>query len=260
MGITCRLHVLVVALCVAAVVVKGAKNCEEALDECHVCQERATETYKGDYVPPTAHLGNKWLDIEARRNCRWLTRVNTCIDKMVEVCPDNLKPLTRSVMNFLNKWEGLGQGHDEGFEDWDSKKCPGAIALKAKQDLVKLQQQKECNAEAEKVSVCNQQAKERREKLLEVGADSPDGRANFAKRVLCNWIREDYDQCIKPFVHCGFHQGDLLTIEVIQSNSPKWGPEHCPARSQDTAENKSNIMEQSSFLGILLMAIIALSV
>ena len=27
---------------------------------------------------------------------------------------------------------------------------------------------------------------------------------------LCNWIREDYDQCIKPFVHCGFHQGDLL--------------------------------------------------
>ena len=83
-------------------------------------------------------------------------------------------------MNFLNKWEGLGQGHDEGFEDWDSKKCPGAMqvylklifynhenklfhlrALKAKQDLVKLQQQKECNAEAEKVSVCNQQAKER---------------------------------------------------------------------------------------------------
>ena len=40
MGITCRLHVLVVALCVAVVVVKGAKNCEEALDECHVCQER----------------------------------------------------------------------------------------------------------------------------------------------------------------------------------------------------------------------------
>ena len=66
---------------------------------------RATETYKSDYVPPTAHLGNKWLDIEARRNCRcdlylyfylsflirWLTRVNACIDKMVEVCPDKLK-------------------------------------------------------------------------------------------------------------------------------------------------------------------------
>ena len=34
-------------------------------------------------------------------------------------------------------------------------------ALKAKQDLVKLQQQKECSAEAEKASVCNQQAKER---------------------------------------------------------------------------------------------------
>ena len=83
-------------------------------------------------------------------------------------------------MNFLNKVEGLGQGHDEGFEDWDSKKCPGAMqvyseaivynnkkklfhlrALKAKQDLVKLQQQMECSAETEKVSVCNQQAKER---------------------------------------------------------------------------------------------------
>ena len=134
-------------------------------------------------------------------------------------------------MNFLNKVEGLGQGHDEGFEDWDSKKCPGAMqvyseaivynlftiyllffyynkkklfhlgALKTKQDLVKLQQQTECSAEAEKVSACNQQAKERfvsndqvlppalkhqhrREKLLEVGADSPDGRANFAKRVV----------------------------------------------------------------------------
>merc|ERR1712055_452881 len=132
--------------------------------------------------------------------------------------------------------------------------------LKAKQDLVKLQQQKECNAEAEKVSICNKQAKERREKLFEVGADSPDGRANFADRVLCNWIREDYDQCIKPFVHCGFHQGDLLTIEVIQSNSPKWSPEHCPARGQDTAENKTNSMEQISFLGFLLMAIVALSV
>ena len=34
-------------------------------------------------------------------------------------------------------------------------------ALKAKRDLVKLQQQKECSAEAEKVSACNQQAKER---------------------------------------------------------------------------------------------------
>ena len=32
-------------------------------------------------------------------------------------------------MNFLNKWEGLGQGHDEGFEDWDSKKCPGAMQV-----------------------------------------------------------------------------------------------------------------------------------
>ena len=34
-------------------------------------------------------------------------------------------------------------------------------ALKAKRDLVKLQQRKECSAEAEKVSACNQQAKER---------------------------------------------------------------------------------------------------
>ena len=32
-------------------------------------------------------------------------------------------------MNFLNKVEGLGQGHDEGFEDWDSKKCPGAMQV-----------------------------------------------------------------------------------------------------------------------------------
>ena len=41
------------------------------------------------------------------------------------------------------------------------KKLLHLRALKAKQDLVKLQQQKECSAEAEKVSACNQQAKER---------------------------------------------------------------------------------------------------
>ena len=56
MGITCRLHVLVVALCVAAVVVKGAKNCEEALDECHVCQER----YCNYYEPSKTICGESW--------------------------------------------------------------------------------------------------------------------------------------------------------------------------------------------------------
>ena len=27
--------------------------------------------HEADYVDPTAELGKEWLDIEARRNCRW---------------------------------------------------------------------------------------------------------------------------------------------------------------------------------------------
>ena len=33
--------------------------------------KRAMAAHDADYVEPTAELGKEWLNIEARRNCRW---------------------------------------------------------------------------------------------------------------------------------------------------------------------------------------------
>ena len=72
-------------------------------------------THESEAVEPTVELGRKWLEIEARRNCRYetflyhpkqlqwktfilvathlvlcrfITSLNTCGDELVAVCPD----------------------------------------------------------------------------------------------------------------------------------------------------------------------------
>merc|ERR1712032_1618589 len=103
MNLSCLFQVLLVLVCVGNVV-NGASNCDKALEESSACQERL------------------------------ITSINTCIDELVAFCPDMLKPVTKSFLKVVDHWEELAVGYEEDG-DWDTEKCPGAVALKAKKDL-----------------------------------------------------------------------------------------------------------------------------
>merc|ERR1712032_477278 len=231
-------QVIVVLVCVGNVV-NAASNCDEALEESSACQERAMAAHDADYVEPSVELGKDWLDLEARRNCRLITSINTCIDELVAFCPDMLKPVTKSFLKVVDHWEELAVGYEEDG-DWDTEKCPGAVALKAKKDL----ELTDCVAEVDKFTACSDEGKERRNKWLYTGAD---GRDHFAERKLCNWITEDYEQCYKPFVEtkCGFEQkkADNLVanaVDIIQSHFPDWDSQKCPTASHVLSERQKN--------------------
>merc|ERR1712032_1614288 len=238
MNLSCLFQVLLVLVCVGNVV-NAASNCDEALEESSACQERAMAAHDADYVEPSVELGKDWLDLEARRNCRLITSINTCIDELVAFCPDMLKPVTKSFLKVVDHWEELVVGYEEDG-DWDTEKCPGAVALKAKKDL----ELTDCVAEVDKFTACSDEGKERRNKWLDTGAD---GRDHFAERKLCNWITEDYEQCYKPFVEtkCGFEQkkADNLVanaVDIIQSHFPDWDSQKCPTASHVLSERQKN--------------------
>merc|ERR1712032_243548 len=231
-------QVIVVLVCVGNVV-NAASNCDEALEESSACQERAMAAHDADYVEPSVELGKDWLDLEARRNCRLITSINTCIDELVAFCPDMLKPVTKSFLKVVDHWKELAVGYEEDG-DWGTEKCPGAVALKAKKDL----ELTDCVAEVDKFTACSDEGKERRNKWLDTGAD---GRDHFAERKLCNWITEDYEQCYKPFVEtkCGFEQkkADNLVanaVDIIQSHFPDWDSQKCPTASHVLSERQKN--------------------
>jgi len=155
-------------------------------------------------------------------------------------------------------------------QKWDTEKCPGAVALKAKEG-----KGVDCEAAEEKFSTCHKEAKERFDTMRAGGAD---GRENFLERKVCNWITEDYEQCLKQRVesNCGFEQDEAdqaiaQAIDKIQSTFPKWDSEKCPtarhvlsqlrqriveAGEEDDKNtgNKSNHFNHSSFFGYALMA------
>merc|ERR1712055_266402 len=152
-----------------------------------------------------------------------------------------LKPVTKSFLKVVDHWEELAVGYEEDG-DWDTEKCPGAVALKAKKDLELTVT--DCVAEVDKFTACSDAGKERRNKWLDTGAD---GRDHFAERKLCNWITEDYEQCYKPFVqsNCGFEQkkaDDLIAnaVDIIQSHFPDWDSQKCPTASHVLSERQKN--------------------
>merc|ERR1712013_581102 len=154
-------EVLVFFVCLGDFV-DGATNCNEALEESSACQERAMAAHDADYVEPSTELGKDWLEMEARRNCRMIT----CINELVAFCPDMLKPFTESYSKVIDKFEELAVGYEEDG-DWDTEKCPGAVALKAKKDP----ELTDCVAEVDKFSACNDKGKERRNKWLDMLVD-----------------------------------------------------------------------------------------
>merc|ERR1712192_179876 len=220
-------------------VVNAASNCDEALEESTACQDRAMAAHDADYVEPSVELGKDWLELEARRNCRFIT----CIDELVAFCPDMLKPVTKSYLGVVDKFEELAVGYEEDG-DWDTEKCPGAVALKAKKDLELTVT--DCLAEVDKFTACSDQGKQRRDKWLDTVATG-DGRDHFAERKLCNWITEDYEQCYKPFVQasCGFEQktaDDLIAkaVDIIHSHFPDWDSQKCPTASHVLSQRQKN--------------------
>merc|ERR1711971_724815 len=283
-------QVLVAVLVCVGDVVNAASNCDEALEESTACQDRAMAAHDADYVEPSVELGKDWLELEARRNCRFITSINTCIDELVAFCPDMLKPVTKSYLGVVDKFEELAVGYEEDG-DWDTEKCPGAVALKAKKDLELTVT--DCLAEVDKFTACSDAGKERRDKWLDTVATG-DGRENFAERKLCNLITEDYEQCYKPFVQasCGFEQktaDDLIAkaVDIIHSHFPDWDSQKCPTASHVlsqrqkieegsvdteaehkikgesegddlTTGNESSHTKKTSLLGFALMALIPL--
>merc|ERR1712192_55871 len=224
-------------------VVNAASNCDEALEESTACQDRAMAAHDADYVEPSVELGKDWLELEARRNCRFITSINTCIDELVAFCPDMLKPVTKSYLGVVDKFEELAVGYEEDG-DWDTEKCPGAVALKAKKDLELTVT--DCLAEVDKFTACSEEGKERRDKWLDTVATG-DGRDHFAERKLRNWITEDYEQCYKPFVQasCGFEQktaDDLIAkaVDIIHSHFPDWDSQKCPTASHVLSQRQKN--------------------
>jgi len=246
------LEVLLVAVTLRHV--EGNPECDQAQEESTACQANAVATYTAEEVKPTGELGEKWLEIEAKRNCRFISSLNTCIDELVAVCPYMLKTWTNIVLDLLDTVQENRK--------WDTEKCPGAVALKAKEG-----KGVDCEAAEAEFSTCHKAAKERFDSMRAGGAD---GRDNFLERKVCNWITEDYEQCLKQRVesNCGYDQNtaDQVTgqaIDKIQSTFPipEWVSEKCPTARNLTAKldwlkdtNKSNKIKQSSLLGCALMA------
>jgi len=153
---------------------------------------------------------------------------------------------------------------------WDTEKCPGAVALKAKEG-----KGVDCEAAEAEFSTCHKAAKERFDSMRAGGAD---GRDNFLERKVCNWITEDYEQCLKKRVQskCGYEQEEAdqviaQAIDKIQSTFPEWDSEKCPTarhvltqmrqrtvkpgvENDKNTRNKGNKIKQSSLLGYALMA------
>ena len=51
---------------------KGQNLSSPVLDFCKIfLLQRAMAAHDADYVEPSAELGKDWLEMEARRNCRW---------------------------------------------------------------------------------------------------------------------------------------------------------------------------------------------
>merc|ERR1712212_101729 len=134
MGSAMNLSLLrVLTVTVALRNVEGSSECNQALEEAVACQERAMATHESEAVEPTIELGRKWLNIEAKRNCRFITSLNTCGDELVAVCPDMFEFWTNMGVDILNKFQ-------ETNEDWDTEKCPGAMALKGKKESSQIKQ------------------------------------------------------------------------------------------------------------------------
>merc|ERR1719209_1785667 len=120
------LRVLVLAVTLRNVEVRA--ECSQALMEAVACQERAMATHKSEAVEPTDELGREWLDIEAKRNCRLITSLNTCGDDLV-ACPTMLRVWTNMKFDTMKKFQGTNV-------DWDTI-CPDAKAPKAKEAKLK---------------------------------------------------------------------------------------------------------------------------
>jgi len=116
-------RVLAVALALRNV---EGQSCNQALTEAVACQERAMATHESELIEPTVELGRKWLELEARRNCRFITTLNACGDELVAVCPSMFEFWTNMGLDILNEFQKTN-------EDWDTEKCPGAMALRGKE-------------------------------------------------------------------------------------------------------------------------------
>jgi len=78
------LEVLVVAVILRNV--EGNPECDQAREEATACQANAVATYKAEEMKSSGELGEKWLEGAARRDCRFVGRLNTCIDELAAVC------------------------------------------------------------------------------------------------------------------------------------------------------------------------------
>merc|ERR1712010_182422 len=64
--------------------VEGNPECDQAREESTACQANAVATFTVEGVKASSELG------EAKRNCRFIINLNTCIDELVAVCPSML--------------------------------------------------------------------------------------------------------------------------------------------------------------------------
>jgi len=246
---------VMVVLAVTLSHAEGNPECDQAQEEATACQANAVATYKAEEAKSSGALDDKWLEGAAKRDCRFVGRLNTCIDDSTAVCPHMLKTYTNIVVKFLDTVQEN--------KKWDTEKCPGALALKAKEGKIL-----RCEAAEAEFFNCHEAAERRLDVLR---AEGTDGKDNFLERKVCNWITEDYEQCLKQRVesNCGYDQNtaDLVTgqaIDKIQSTFPipEWVSEKCPTARNLTAKldwlkdtsNKSNEIKQSSLLSYALMA------
>lgn len=251
--------ILLGGLLVIVVLVEGNPECDQAREKSTACQANAVATYSSEEVQPSAELGENWLEIEAKRNCRFISSLNTCIDELVAVCPFLLRTWTNIVLDLLDTVQEN--------EKWDTEKCPGAVALKAKEG-----KGVDCEAAEAEFSSCHKAAKERFDSQRAGGVD---GRDNFLERKVCNWITEDYEQCLMQRVksNCGYDQeeADQVIAQVIakiQSNFPDWDSKKCPTANHvlgqradeeniehgKIARNESNQITLTSNFGFAILA------
>jgi len=66
---------------------EGSPECDQAQEEATACQANAVATYKAEEMKSSGALDDNWLEGAARRDCRFVSRLNTCIDELTAVCP-----------------------------------------------------------------------------------------------------------------------------------------------------------------------------
>merc|ERR1719385_332775 len=132
----------VLALTVSLRNVEVRAECSQALMEAVACQERAMATHKSEAVEPTVELGREWLDIEAKRNCRLITSLNTCGEDLA-ACPAMLRVWASMKLDAINKltfWTNKEFDTMKKFQgtnvDWDTI-CPDAKAPNSKEEKLK---------------------------------------------------------------------------------------------------------------------------